>query len=139
MARFDTSGLDDLMRQLSKLGSNLDAATDEMLMSAAAVVRDEWKKSADRHNLRDSGDMIASIGYPRKPTKAGDVKSIDIYPQGKDHKGVRNAEKGFILNFGTKTRPATHWIDEADQASAQPVQEVMEQIFDKYLRKGENQ
>jgi hypothetical protein len=78
--------------------------------------------------------MLESIGYPRKPKTAGDVRSIDIYPQGKDRKGVRNAEKAFINHYGTKTKPATHFVDIADELSGPLVQAVYERIWEEFLK-----
>ena len=129
MARFETAGLDDLFREMELEGELVGDTADEMLMAAAEVVAEEWRKSAERHKHRDTGDMIKSIGYPRQPKTVRDVRYIDIYPQGRDEKGIRNAEKAFILNYGTSKKPGSHWIDEADANSAEPVQRVMERIW----------
>jgi hypothetical protein len=86
------------------------------------------------HGFRHTGDMINSIGYRKKPDEIQGIKRVDIYPQGKDRKGIRNAEKAFYLHYGTSKLPATNWVDEADELSADPVQAVMEEEFELFLR-----
>jgi hypothetical protein len=134
MARFELSGFDDVLDEMKRLGELSGDVADRMLMAGAEVVKKEWKASAERSGHRDTGDMIASINYARKPKTAGDIRTIDIYPQGKDSKGVRNAEKAFILNYGTKTRKASQWVDKADQASGEPVMQAMTKIWDEHLK-----
>lgn len=133
MARFDTSGIDDIIEEMKRMGELVGETADRMLMAGAEEVKKAWKQSAEMHGLRDTGAMIDSIGYPRQPKTVAGIKEIDIYPQGKDRKGVRNAEKGFLLNYGTSRIPATHWVDDADEMSSEPVQKVMEQEFEKLL------
>lgn len=134
MARFDTSGIDDVIRQMRDLQELAGPTADRMLMAGAEQVKIAWRQSAERHGHRDTGDMIDAIGYPRKPRTVDDVRAIDIYPQGVDHKGVRNAEKAFILHYGTSKRKGSHWIDDADEAAGPLVQAEMERIWDDYLR-----
>lgn len=133
MARFNTSGLDDLINDVIRLGDAGKEVGDKMLIAAAVEVKEAWKDSAQRHNLKDTGDMINSIGYPRQPKNVGDVRTIDIYPKGKDRKGVMNAEKAFILHYGSSSIKPTHWVDEADEAAAPQVQEAMEKVFDNFM------
>lgn len=134
MARFDTSGLDELLAEMKRLGELSGETADKMLMAGAEEVKKAWKDSAEKHKHRDYGDMIESIGYARQPKTAGDIKQIDIYPQGKDRKGVREVEKAFILHYGKKGKPGSHWVDDADTASGPKVQAAMEQIWDEHLK-----
>ena len=108
---------------------------DEMLIAGAEEVREVWKKSAEKHEHKDTGDMIASINYSRQVRKIGDIKEVDIYPQGKDRKGVRNAEKAFILHYGTSRISASHWVDDADEMAGPMVEERLINIFDDWLEK----
>ena len=133
MARFDTSGLDDVIKSVTRLGEEGKTVGDEMLLAAAEEVKQAWKQSAEMHRLKDTGDMIASINYSRTPKTAGDVRSIDIYPLGKDRKGVRNAEKAFILHYGSSKIPATHWVEDADEAAGPRVKEAMERVFNNFI------
>jgi len=65
----------------------------------------------------------------------GDVRTIDIYPQGKDGRGIRNAEKAFILHYGTKRLTGSGWVDEADAICSNTVIPAMEAVLDDYLKR----
>ena len=121
MARFDTSGIDEIINEMKNLGELIGPTADRMLVAGAEEVKKAWKSAAEMHGLRDTGDMINSIGFAKTPKEVSGIKQIDIYPQGKDRKGVRNAEKAFILHYGTKHIKATHWVDDADNISANTV------------------
>lgn len=133
MARFDTSGLDDLIKQMQRLGQDEGPIAEEMVNASVEAIREEWRKSAEKHGHRDTGALIESIGFGPGPIRSGNIVFRDVYPQGKDAKGTRNAEKAFILNYGTSRIPASYWIDEADENSAQPVQEACQRIWDRFL------
>lgn len=154
MARFDMTGFDDLLADMKRMGELSGEVADRMLMAGAEQVKTGWKRAAERHRLKDTGEMIDSIGYTRSPKTVGDIRVIDIYPQGKDSKGTRNAEKAFILHYGTKGSasknaqrkraktdkqpgpgiPATHWVDDADEMSGPLVMEAMTAIWDEHLK-----
>ena len=137
MARFDTSGLDGVLEEMTRHQALVGPAADRMLMAGAEAVRMAWKRSAEEHGYmapgnsrRGSGDLIASIGYPRQPKSTGDVRSIDIYPRGRDRKGVRNAEKAFILHYGTSKRPGSRWVDDADRYSEETAIPAMARVWE---------
>lgn len=136
MARFDTSGLQELINEMRRLGEAAGPVAEAMTLAAAEEIAAAWRKSAEEHNLRDTGAMIASIGYPRGVEKIGDVCAVDIYPQGKDASGTRNAEKAFILHYGTSRIKPTYWVDDADKYSGPRVQARLEQIWGEYLETG---
>lgn len=133
MARFDTSGIDGILQEMDAAGALVGPVADDMLMAGAEVVAEEWRRAANEAGLKDTGDMLKSIGYPRAPKTAGDVRSIDIYPQGKDRRGIRNAEKAFVNHYGTSRLQATRFIDVADARSGPRVQEAFESIWDKHM------
>jgi len=135
MARFRTEGLDDLIERMAEMELTTSELADEMLIAGAEEVREAWKKSAEKHEHRDTGDMINSIDYSRRVRKIGDIKEVDIYPQGKDKKGVRNAEKAFILHYGTSRIPASHWVDDADEMAGPMVEERLWTMYDEWLEK----
>ena len=134
MARFDADGLDGVIRQMAELGELSGPVADRMLLAGAEQVRLAWQQSAEAHGHRDTSDMIRSIGYARAPRDIEGVRAIDIYPQGKDHKGVRNAEKAFVLHYGTSRMRGSRWIDDADAYAGPLVQAEFERIWDDFLR-----
>lgn len=150
MARFEVEGLDIILEDMKRSGELVGPTADKMLLAGAEEVKQCWRAEAERRKFRDIGSMINSIGYPRTPKTAGDVRIIDIYPQGTDPKGVRNAEKAFILHWGTTSRaaqyrrkkkkfsgpgiPRTLWVDDADRASGPRVMEAFTRIWDDFLK-----
>ena len=134
MARFDTRGLDDLINQMQRMKQDEGPVAEEMVNAAVEVIKDEWKKSAEAHGHRDTGAMIESVGIGKGPVRAGGIVYRDVYPQGKDAKGTRNAEKAFILNYGCQRFPGSYWVDDADDNSAAPVQAACETIWDRFLK-----
>lgn len=134
MARFATSGLDDAVRYLERMEMTTGELADSMLLAGAAAVREAWQEAAEIHKHKVTGQLIASIGYPRKPTTVEGIRMIDIYPQGKDHKGVRHAEKAFILHYGGRSNPGSRWIDTADEISGRTAVPAMLKVFDNYMR-----
>jgi len=135
MARFRTEGLDELIEDMNAMELTTSELAYEMLFAGADEVKKAWKKSAEKHRHRDTGDMINSINYSRRVRKIGDLKEVDIYPQGKDRKGVRNAEKAFVLHYGTSKLPASHWVDDADEMAGPMVEERLTKMFDEWLEK----
>lgn len=134
MARFDVSGLDETIEEMKRLGQMTGQTADAMLMAGADEVRKAWRQSAEEHRHRDTGDMIASIGFARKPKDVGSIRSIDIYPQGKDKRNIRNAEKAFILHYGTTKIRGSRWVDDADKISEQTVVPAMIRVWEQFLQ-----
>lgn len=134
MARFDVSGLDETIEDMKRLGQMTGQTADAMLMAGAEEVRKAWRQSAEEHRHRDTGDMIASIGFARKPKEIGSIRSIDIYPQGKDKRNIRNAEKAFILHYGTTKIRGSRWVDDADKISEQTVVPAMIRVLEQFLQ-----
>ena len=135
MARFDTTGLEDLVRQMRKLGQDEGPVAEEMVNAAVDVIKDEWKKAAEAHGHVETGSMINNIRPAGKaPVRAGNLIYRDVYPQGKDAKGVSNAKKASILHYGKSNLQGDYWVDEADKNSAEPVQAVCEAIWDRFIQ-----
>ena len=134
MARFNVSGLDETIEEMKRIGQMTGRTADAMLMAGAEEVRKAWKRSAEEHRHRDTGDMIASIGFQRTPKDVGSIRTIDIYPQGKDKRNIRNAEKAFILHYGTTKIRGSRWVDDADKISEQTVVSAMIRVWEQFLQ-----
>lgn len=150
MARFDVEGLDIIVEDMKRKGELAGETAERMLMAGAEEVKQAWKGEAERRRFRDTSAMINSIGFPRSVKRASDVLSVDIYPQGKDKKGTRNAEKAFILHWGTTSNaaqkrrkkkkfsgpgiPRTLWVDDADKAAGPRVMDAYTRIWDAFLK-----
>jgi HK97 gp10 family phage protein len=132
MADFNVVGLDDVISDMEKHSTAAEKAIPEMLKAGAEILAKAQKAEAQAMKIRDTGDFIASI----KPTgikKDKDGNSyVDVYPQGKDRKGTRNADKGFIAEYGTSKIPARPWMRTANEKSAEEVTTAEKEIWDKY-------
>lgn len=149
MARFRTDGIDQVIEQMRQLGELTGEVADQMLLAAAEEVKKAWRQAIKQHGLVDTGSLIESIGYARKPKTVGDVRIMDIYPQGKSNsfrdkrngktydrkKPVRFAEIAFINNYGTSSIKATHFVDTADDLASKPVTDIMTRLWEEALRK----
>ena len=136
MARIDTDGLDDLINEMTRMGESGKDVAKVMVAAAGAEIRSAWRESAEEHRLRKTGAMIDSIGPTGPVQSLGDAVYQDISALGKDSKGTRNAEKAFILNYGTSRMKPTHWVDEAEAAAGPRVQEKLEEIWGQFLETG---
>lgn len=134
MARFDMSGLDEVINRMRALENGAEDAERAMIEAGAREVARAWKQAAEEHGLRDTGEMIESIG-PGKIHTGGFVY-CDIYPQGKDHKGVRNAEKAFRLHYGWSSFKGTRWVDDADRYSEVYAIPAMQAAFEQFIATG---
>lgn len=145
MARMQTSGLDKLISDMQKIGEGTGKMANAMVGAAANEIKSAWRESAEKawphrngnnRALRNTGDMIDSIG-PTGPVRSlGDAVYQEISALGKDSNGTRNAEKAFVLNYGTSRIEPTHWVDEAEVAAGPRVQEKLEDLWGDYLETG---
>lgn len=136
MARFDTTGIQEIISDMERRCQDVGPVAEEMVNAAVEEIKLAWQASAEEHGHRDTGALIDSIGFGPGPVRAGNILMRDVYPQGKDSKGVRNAEKAFILHYGCKRFPGSYWVDDADEKSAAPVQARIEAIWDRFLASG---
>lgn len=136
MARMETSGLDKLISDMQKLGEGSGKIARAMVSAAANEIRSAWQESIEKHGLIETGAMFESIGVSGPVKSMGTALYQEVYPIGKDSKGTRNAEKAFVLNYGTSRIKPTHVVDEAEEAAGPRVQEKLEEIWGDYLETG---
>ncbi|MGN0598920.1 MAG: HK97-gp10 family putative phage morphogenesis protein [Oscillospiraceae bacterium] len=140
MAKCYVSGIDELAMELKKLGQlDNDKLVEEMLEAGADVVIDEWKegikKAVKNKRGRSTGELLESVTTNKGIDKVGDVSAKTIYHAGKDSKGVRNAEKAFILHYGKSGQAPTLFVDDVEAVAEDKAAEAMEQVFNDYLEK----
>ena len=136
MAKFKTAQnvMIEIENSLRDLGESIEKElVPEMLDMGAKIVTEEWKNSINRHDHIDSNAMIDSVG-----AKKGKAKNLrEIYPQGKDKKGVRNAEKAFIAHYGKSGQLGTRFVDEAEENSeAECIFEMQKKLDEAIEEKG---
>ena len=101
MAKFNVVGLDDIQEKMLTRDKATEAAVPEMLQAGGEVLR---KAQSDEVLLtfksrRSTGALANSIKVSTVQEKDGG-KSVEVYPDGTDKHGVRNAEKAFGPPYG---------------------------------------
>lgn len=135
MPRIENEGLDETIRQMDRLGLTSGKLADEMLNAGAEHIKKAWVSAIDRYDHIDNGDMRRNVGY-RKPKNAWGKKTLEVYPIGKGEKGVRNAEKAFVLHYGRKNMTGSHFVDAAEKEGEPKAEAAMLAVFDDYLNGG---
>ena len=54
MARFDTSGLDELLADMQRMEQQTGPVAEAMTMAAAEIIKQSWQRSAEEHGYNDS-------------------------------------------------------------------------------------
>lgn len=130
MATLSFSGMDNLINDLEKLErSEMDAIATKMLDEGAEECVKAWDKGIRQAGHVDTGDMLRSV----KAT--GKKNHREIYPRGRDRHGIRNAEKAFILHYGTSTILGDRFVDEINESSEYPAIKAMEDVFNNEMKK----
>ncbi|MPM44832.1 hypothetical protein SDC9_91514 [bioreactor metagenome] len=134
MARFQSKGIDELIKLLDPNDIAGDEILDAMLVAGASVMKKYWIQGIRAAGHIDTGDMLNSVGFSAKPRKKDGVRSISIYPRGTDEKGVRNAQKAFVLNYGTSKIAGSHFVDAAERAAQSEIEKAMNDVYEEKLR-----
>ena len=103
MARMKVDGFELAENRLAKMGRPMIRQIIEA--GAKAAEKRMVENTRARKHVRNS-DMLESIGNNGIREYLGGA-STEVYPQGDDRKGVRNATKAYVINYGKGARPYT--------------------------------
>ena len=131
MAKFNTVGLDDVQDAMLRRDQATLEAIPEMLAAGGAVMQKAQQDeiTSTFKGKRGTGDLARSIIISKIKEKDGG-KSVEIYPDGTDRHGVRNATKGFVLQYGRKNMPARPWFTAANTKAADDVTAEMRRVWE---------
>ena len=108
-----------------------EEAVPEMLKAGGAVMQEA--RAAEIRTMfrsrRSTGDL-AAVDRWFQNQGAGQRKMVEVYPDGKDRHGVRNATKGFVLQYGRKNMPARPWFTAANTKAADAVNDEMRRVWE---------
>lgn len=97
MARMEYSGFEIIERQLARM----DRGTVRRLVEAGAKALVEATQESIRshHHVGETKSMVESVkpGAYHETLEGG---WMEVYPQGEDPRGVSNAKKAFVINYG---------------------------------------
>lgn len=125
MARMRVSGAE------LELKENLSRDMIRRMVDAGGKVADDRMKAATRAHMHvRTGDMLEAI----KPTPYREWfggGATEVYPQGDDRKGVRNATKAYVINYGRGRRKRNgkmgdKFITNDEKATEEAVRQAME-------------
>lgn len=151
MARFQTVNADEMALELMRQGQLTGEMAREAVNEGAKIIADTWQAVILEVDHVDKRDMLNSVQADDAHQSGGAVVS-EIYPRGADRKGVRNAEKAFLLHYGWKAgKPARgkkgdtakgrkgaytgdHFVDTVEKECAEAVGYAMESVVDRYTK-----
>lgn len=128
MARMEFSGVEEVMNQLFAESERLERKATEMLGEAGQVVVKAWQDAIEDHGHVDTGDMKNSV-RASAVKKTGEAYTSSIYPHGRDRKKQSNAEKAFVLHYGTNRIRGDHFVDDAEERASEAAERAMEEIW----------
>ena len=96
MATMRVDGFEITEQRLGRMGKPMIRRIVEA--GAAAADRVMRENIEERHHVR-TGDMLESVGMNEYREILGGG-SVDVYPQGDDRHGARNATKAYVINYG---------------------------------------
>lgn len=131
MAKFTVTGLDDVMEAMLRQEAIVEEAVPEMLKAGGEVLKRAFQTETKKFNKtgRATGVLTASIKVSAVKERDGG-KFVEVAPTGKDRHGVRNAEKGFVLNYGRSNMPARPWFTRANIAAADDTIAEMRRVWE---------
>ncbi len=115
----------------------LERKATEMLGTAGEMVVQAWKDAIEAaghappgKSGRATGDLMKSV-RASKVKKSGEAYVSTIYPHGRDRKRQGMAEIAFVLHYGTSKLKGDHFVDDAEERSADAVEQAMEEIWNR--------
>lgn len=138
MAEFNVTGLDELLKSLEEAAEIPDDVVEDILSAQADVIIDAQKAEITSQGLiaeKNGGQLLESIGSNKKLESTGGGRYMEVYPQGVRSNGVRNAEVGFILEYGAEGKhiPAHNWMSNANEKCAEKVKEAGQEVYNRWL------
>ena len=135
MASFNTVNLDGLIFDMSELASLPDDVIDEMLNVGADVIAEAQKTVGERMGVHLTGVTLDSIKKSKK-VSAGSAggRYIDVYPDGTNADGNRNAEVAFINEFGKRGQMPRPFMRTANEEYADEMVDAEYRVYDNYLK-----
>ena len=135
MARFNTEGIEEIAEQFMLGGAKASKAVPLMIDAGAEVLIKAQTQEASTLNIsgRSKGALMQSIKATSKKSTATGMY-CDIYPHGVDkthtRKGVRNADKAFVLEFGFRGYDANPWMSRAFEKSESAILTAQDKVWE---------
>ena len=131
-----------MISKMTKLGENYDAITKVVLVEGAKPLYDTAKDNLinsigqnTKHPSEATGDLAKSMRITRPFLDKSGNWGIKVGCEGTDRKGVSNAMKAAILEYGKSNQTPRPWLKpsgiKAKKACVESMQSVFNQEVDK--------
>ena len=143
MARAAVKMPDDFLERISRLNHRFDDIVPRVLEKGAEPVIQKAKTNlaarigqGTKEPSQSTGELIASL-ETSKPTQdaKGDWNLRVGVPTTKDSKGVSNALKAAVLEYGKSGQPPKPWLKPTKSTTRKACAEAMEKALDKEIEK----
>lgn len=141
MARCEIKMPEEFLDKLSKLGDKFDGIAPKVLQSGGKVVLSQMKANLEsrigkdtKYPSRSKGDLMASLGItPAMQNRNGEWNIRVGIGDSKDRKGVSNALKAQILEYGKSGQKAKPWMKPARRKSRKSAITAMKETLKREL------
>lgn len=142
MARIELSGFAELEFDMEQWANIPQSVFDRMVEVQIPIVESASKSEKWLLQTRGryvTGTTAGSISHSKLKHQLSKT-SADIYPKGTNKRGNRNAELGFIWEFGATTNrgvkiPPAQWMRIAAEKCAEECADAAKKVHDEYLDK----
>lgn len=101
MAKFEFSGADEVEQTLAAMDRDMIKG---IVMSGAEACTKEMQAMIGQYRHVKTGQMQKTVAPAQYHEDLG-KGWVDVYPQGTDSRGVSNALKAFVINYGIGNNP----------------------------------
>ena len=142
MAKCTSKLPDDLLKKLSKVGSNMDVIAEEALKAGGEVVLSKTKANLESvigknttAESRSTGELVNSLGLsPVMLDKQGNYNiKIGFGEPRKD--GKSNAMIANIIEYGKHGQPAKPFLKPAKTSSKKECEQTMIRVIEEEIKK----
>ena len=131
MARFEVNGIEGFEDKILKREAAATAAVPAMLKAGAAVLvaAQQAEVESTFRGDRATGDLARSI-KATSVKKKDSTQYVEVYPQGGNRRGERNATVGFVHQYGRSNMPARPWFTRSTQKATPEVRDAMRKAWE---------
>lgn len=132
-------GADEFIRDLQKLGGEMNRVEREMLKAGGEEMAQAWRLEIYARGFVSDGKqnkdhMVDHIVWQWARKKGRNRPAVEITAKGTDDHGVRHGAKAFYLHYGTSRGiPPSHWVDEAEETGMAMAYPKMKAVLDQAI------
>ncbi|MDQ0154154.1 HK97-gp10 family putative phage morphogenesis protein [Robertmurraya andreesenii] len=143
MARAAVKMPDAFLERISKLNNRFDEIVPRVLEKGAEPVIQKAKTNlaarigqGTKESSQSTGELLASLETTRPTQNANGDWNLRVgVPTTKDSKGVSNALKAAVLEYGKSGQPPRPWLKPTKSATRKACVEAMEKALEKEIEK----